>query len=116
MFAPVILPPALAVPPVAKLPPVIVAVALTSPPVNRLPPVIFPPALAVPPVAKLPPVTVPEALNTPVMYSPVDAHCITLPVPPMPTVILPLSTPALTLEVPFAILVMFKLPVLIPVK
>ena len=77
---------------------------------------ILPPALAVPLVAKLPPVTVPEALNTPVTYSPVEAHCITLPVPPMPTVMLPLTTPALIFDVPFAILVMAKLETLIPVR
>ena len=77
---------------------------------------MLPVALAVPPVAKLPPVTVPVALTTPVTYSPVEAHCTTLLVPPMPTVMLPLATPALIFDVPFPILVMFKLPVLIPVK
>ena len=58
-------PVALAVPPVAKLPPVIVPVAEAVPPVAKLPPVIVPVAEAVPPVAKLPPVTVPVELTNP---------------------------------------------------
>ena len=103
-------------PPVMLAAEVIVLVALINPPVSTLPPVILPVALAVPAVAKLPPVTVPEALNTPVMYSPVEAKTAILLVPAMLTVMLPLATPALIFDVPFAMVVMFKLLALIPVK
>jgi hypothetical protein len=41
------LPVALAVPPVAKLPPVIVAVADINPPVNKFPPVMLAPLVMV---------------------------------------------------------------------
>ena len=79
-----ILPVALAVPPVAKLPPVTVAVAeiipneitfpaltlpkiLAKPPVSKLPPVIVAAADINPSVVRFPPLTLPTAVTTPLL-------------------------------------------------
>ena len=78
------LPVALAVPPVAKLPPVIVAAAEINPPVKTLPPVMLP-----------------VALNNPVTYSPVVAYTATFDVPPTPMATLPPELTTRTLLVPF---------------
>ena len=103
MLLPIILPVALTIPPVNKLPPVTLALALTTEP-SRLEPVIVPLELINPPVNKLPPMILPLALNNPVMYSPVAANTATFAVPPTPTVMLPPELTTVTFDVPLLIL------------
>ena len=57
-----------------------------------------------PVVTKLPPVTLPLALTMPVTYSPVEANCTTLAVPPTPIVTLPPELTTVTFEVPLLML------------
>ena len=60
--------------------------------------------VTLPLVTMLAPVTLPLALTTPVTYSPVVAHCTTLLVPPIPTVMLPPELTTVMFDVPLLIL------------
>ena len=109
------LPVALAVPPVAKLPPVMLPVALEVPPVAKLPPVMVAAALINPPVRTLPPVMLPAALTTvPALTNPVTlklvpvaapifgvvscAPVLTMILPPPSNAVVTLSTKALNCD------------------